>query len=80
MVQTLDAIELLFSARENRPIISIIAVDPHIIVSAINHNMHSALAGTELTGYDFLKNIINMPFFLHNSAIRQLHNTLKVNN
>ncbi|CAI4222074.1 unnamed protein product [Auanema sp. JU1783] len=77
MVQTLDAIELLFSARQDRPIISIIAVDPHIIISAINHNMQSALAGTELTGYDYLKNIINMPFFLHNTALRQLQRTLK---
>lgn len=55
MVQTLDALELLFSARANRPFIVIIAVDPHIIVSAVNHSMHSALTGTELTGHDYLK-------------------------
>lgn len=40
MVATLDALELLFSARKNRPFIVIIAVDPHIIISAINHNIH----------------------------------------
>ncbi|PIO69569.1 P-loop domain protein, KAP family [Teladorsagia circumcincta] len=78
MVQTLDALELLFSARKHRPFITIIAVDPHIIVSAINHNMHSALTGTELTGHDYLKNIVNMPLYLHNSALRQLQNKLKV--
>uniref|UniRef100_A0A158P6R0 ANK_REP_REGION domain-containing protein n=1 Tax=Angiostrongylus cantonensis TaxID=6313 RepID=A0A158P6R0_ANGCA len=77
MVQTLDALELLFSARKHRPFITIIAVDPHIIVSAINHNMHSALTGTELTGHDYLKNIVNMPLYLHNSALRQLQNKLK---
>ncbi|VDM52189.1 unnamed protein product [Angiostrongylus costaricensis] len=77
MVQTLDALELLFSARKHRPFITIIAVDPHIIVSAINHNMHSALSGTELTGHDYLKNIVNMPLYLHNSALRQLQNKLK---
>lgn len=38
-VSTLDALELLFSARKNRPFIVIIAVDPHIIISALNHNM-----------------------------------------
>ncbi|CAB3406257.1 unnamed protein product [Caenorhabditis bovis] len=77
MVQTLDALELLFSARKHRPFITIIAVDPHVIVSAINHNMHSALLGTELTGHDYLKNIISMPFYLHNSALRQLQTKLK---
>ncbi|GMR48433.1 hypothetical protein PMAYCL1PPCAC_18628 [Pristionchus mayeri] len=77
MVSTLDALELLFSARKNRPFIVIIAVDPHIIISALNHNMHSALSGTELTGHDYLKNIVNMPFYLHNSALRQLQNNLK---
>ncbi|PAV64255.1 hypothetical protein WR25_13293 [Diploscapter pachys] len=95
MVQTLDALELLFSARKQRPFITIIAVDPHIIISAINHNMHSALtgrnsiillfhflqkfsfSGTELTGHDYLKNIVNMPFYLHNSALRQLQAKLK---
>ncbi|CAI5447966.1 unnamed protein product [Caenorhabditis angaria] len=77
MVQTLDALELLFSARKHRPFITIIAVDPHVIVSAISHNMHSALSGTELTGHDYLKNIISMPFYLHNSALRQLQSKLR---
>ncbi|KAJ1349873.1 hypothetical protein KIN20_005534 [Parelaphostrongylus tenuis] len=61
MVQTLDALELLFSARQH----------------PINHNMHSALTGTELTGHDYLKNIVNMPLYLHNSALHQLQNKLK---
>ncbi|VDM39612.1 unnamed protein product [Toxocara canis] len=77
MVQTLDSLELLFSARANRPFIVTIAVDPHIIISAVNHSMHSALMGTELTGHDYLKNIVNMPFYLHNSAIRQLQTNLR---
>lgn len=55
MVQTLDALELLFCSRQTRPFIVTIAVDPQIIISAINHNMHSALTGTELTGHDYLK-------------------------
>lgn len=55
MVQTLDALELLFCARQNRPFIALIAVDPHIIITAINHNMHSALSGTELSGHHYLK-------------------------
>ncbi|CAJ0567765.1 unnamed protein product, partial [Mesorhabditis spiculigera] len=77
MVTTLDSLELLFSARKNRPFVVVIAVDPHIIISAMNHNIHSALSGTDLTGADYLKNIVNMPFFLHNSALRQLQNRLR---
>ncbi|KAM3718098.1 Kinase D-interacting substrate of [Dirofilaria immitis] len=77
MVQTLDALELLFCTHADRPFVVTIAVDPHIIISAVNHSMHSALAGTELTGHDYLKNIINMPFYLHNSAIRQLQTNLR---
>lgn len=59
MVQTLDALELLFTTRANRPFIVTIAVDPHIIISAITNNLHTALAGTELTGHDYLKVIEN---------------------
>lgn len=55
MVQTLDALELLFCTHADRPFVVTIAVDPHIIVSAVNHSMHSALTGTELTGHDYLK-------------------------
>uniref|UniRef100_A0A914XLM8 KAP NTPase domain-containing protein n=1 Tax=Plectus sambesii TaxID=2011161 RepID=A0A914XLM8_9BILA len=77
MVQTLDALELLFSSRQNRPFVVTIAVDPHIIISAVTHNIHSALTGTDLTGYDYLKNIVSMPFYLHNSALRQLQMNLR---
>lgn len=55
MVQTLDALELLFCSRQNRPFVVTIAVDPHIIISAVTNNMHTAITGTELTGYDYLK-------------------------
>ncbi|CAG9537947.1 unnamed protein product [Cercopithifilaria johnstoni] len=77
MVQTLDALELLFCIHADRPFVVTIAVDPHIIISAVNHSMHSSLVGTGLTGHDYLKNIINMPFYLHNSAIRQLQINLR---
>jgi hypothetical protein len=63
MVQTLDSLELLFCARINRPFIALIAVDPHIIITAINHNINSALTGTELTGHHYLKVLSeNAPF------------------
>ena len=76
MVQVLDALELLFCARQNRPFIALIAVDPHIIITAINHNINSALTGTELSGHHYLKNVINMPFYLHNGGFRQLQANL----
>lgn len=62
MVQTLDALELLFCTHADRPFVVTIAVDPHIIISAVNHSMHSALTGTGLTGHDYLKVFLT---FLH---------------
>lgn len=55
MVQILDALALFFSSRQNIPFIVILAVDPHIIVSAINHNLRGASANSEVTGYDYIK-------------------------
>jgi hypothetical protein len=71
MVQTLDALELLFCSRQSRPFIVTIAVDPQIIISAINHNMHSALTGTELTGHDYLK-VYDMVLFYEINIFRIL--------
>lgn len=74
MVQTLDAMELLFSTRADRPFVVTIAVDPHIIISAVNHSMHSALAGTELTGHDYLKVIILNNFIFFRLFLRSRKN------
>uniref|UniRef100_A0A914DMY8 KAP NTPase domain-containing protein n=1 Tax=Acrobeloides nanus TaxID=290746 RepID=A0A914DMY8_9BILA len=72
MVQILDALSLFFSSRQNSPFIVILAVDPHIIISAINHNLKGASSNSEITGYDYIKNIVSMPFYLHQAAVKKL--------
>uniref|UniRef100_A0A915HFM0 KAP NTPase domain-containing protein n=1 Tax=Romanomermis culicivorax TaxID=13658 RepID=A0A915HFM0_ROMCU len=85
MLQTLDAIQLLFCTKQNSPFIVFIAanqygqqchVDPHIVVTAVQKNMDTVFNRTDLNGYDYLKNLIQMPFYLHNSAIQRLHERL----
>uniref|UniRef100_A0AC34Q5T4 KAP NTPase domain-containing protein n=1 Tax=Panagrolaimus sp. JU765 TaxID=591449 RepID=A0AC34Q5T4_9BILA len=76
MVQIFDSLILFFSSRQNLPFIVILAVDPHIIIGAINQNVR-ALASNEITGHDYMKNNINMPFFLHHAAIKQLQSNLR---
>uniref|UniRef100_A0A183C2G0 ANK_REP_REGION domain-containing protein n=1 Tax=Globodera pallida TaxID=36090 RepID=A0A183C2G0_GLOPA len=73
MVQMLDALSLFFCSRQNAPFIVLLAVDPNIVVSTIQQNLRTA-AGPEggITGRDYLKNIVTMPFFLdHMAAIRK---------
>jgi len=53
-----------------------ITVDPHIVVTAVQKNMGSIFTRTDLNGHDYLKNLIQMPFYLHNSAMQRLHDKL----
>uniref|UniRef100_A0A7E4UPU9 KAP NTPase domain-containing protein n=1 Tax=Panagrellus redivivus TaxID=6233 RepID=A0A7E4UPU9_PANRE len=77
MVHIFDSLILFFASRQNLPFIVILAVDPHIIINAINHKAFGTSGSTEITGHDYMKNNINMPFFLHHAAIKQLQSTLR---
>ncbi|KAI6240960.1 hypothetical protein M3Y99_00405800 [Aphelenchoides fujianensis] len=72
MVQILDALSLFFSSRQNAPYIVILAADPHIIVSALQNNLRGTNANYEITGHDYIKNVVSMPFYLHHTALQQL--------
>ena len=55
-----------------------IAVDPHIIISAVDANLAAVtLPGTALTGHHYLKNIVNLPFYLQSSGLRRLQEKLR---
>ena len=77
MVQIFDSLILFFASRQNLPFIVVLAVDPHIIINAINQNVRGALSSNEITGHEYMKNNINMPFFLHHAAIKQLQSNLR---
>ncbi|KAI1721351.1 KAP family p-loop domain-containing protein [Ditylenchus destructor] len=77
MVQILDALTLFFSSRQNSPFIVLLAVDPHIIISAIQHSLRGGAGPNEITGEEYLKNIVTMPFFLDHTALKQLQQSLR---
>lgn len=95
MVQILDALTLFFCSKQYAPFVVILAVDPHIIISAIQQNlmhgvttanaaavaktggMSSGLVPTsEITGQDYMRNVVTMPFFLDHSSLKQLQSRL----
>uniref|UniRef100_A0A1I8BLY7 ANK_REP_REGION domain-containing protein n=1 Tax=Meloidogyne hapla TaxID=6305 RepID=A0A1I8BLY7_MELHA len=75
MVQLLDAFNLFFCSRQNAPFVVLLALDRNIIISTIQQNLRSSGSENEITGRDYLKNIVTMPFFLdHIVALRRMRN------
>jgi ankyrin repeat-rich membrane spanning protein len=70
-------LSLFFGSRQNAPYIVIIAADPHIIVAALQNNLRGSGTNYEITGHDYMKNVISMPFYLHHSALQQLQRKMK---
>lgn len=57
----LEAISILLSDRSS-PFICLIAVDCRVAVKCIEQDMGDILLKANLTGYEYLKKIINLPF------------------
>lgn len=95
MVQIFDALTLFFCSKQYAPFIVILAVDPHIIISAIQQNLMHGVTTTnaaniaktndikeafvstrEITGQDYMRNVVTMPFFLDHLSLKQLQNRL----
>lgn len=69
VLQVLDTVKSLFSD-ENSPFITILAVDPHIIIKGIEQNLRSTFQDTNVNGFDYLRNIVHLPFYLQSQGIR----------
>ncbi len=63
VVQILEIIHLLFT-REGDPFISILAVDPHVLIKGIEGNLTEAFRNGSVNGNDYLRTIIHLPVFL----------------
>ncbi|XP_077965854.1 kinase D-interacting substrate of 220 kDa-like isoform X1 [Styela clava] len=61
VLQVLDTVHVLFS---QRPYVTILAIDPVIISKAIHGNLNSVFRDANISGYDYLKNIVHLPFYL----------------
>ncbi|XP_037502581.1 kinase D-interacting substrate of 220 kDa B [Rhipicephalus sanguineus] len=71
VLRVLDAVYVLFSD-PGHPFVTILALDPHIIIKAIEANLHRAFQNTTVRGYDYLRNIVHLPFYLQNSGLRKV--------
>lgn len=76
MLLVLDAISLLFTQR-NTKFVVILAVDPHIVIRAVHLSLHSVFRESEISGHEYLRNLVQMPFYLQNTALQKLHERLR---
>lgn len=63
VVQILEIIHVLFT-RDGDPFISILAVDPHVLIKGIEGNLTAAFRNGSVNGNDYLRTIIHLPVFL----------------
>ena len=71
VLQVLDIIKALFSD-EDSPFITVLAVDPQVIIKGIESNMVKSRLNfhdTNVNGFDYLRNVVHLPFYLQSQGI-----------
>lgn len=63
VLQLLDSVNLLFTDPE-APFIILMALDPRVIIRAIDHSFSSILRESHISASDYLKSIVQLPFYL----------------
>uniref|UniRef100_T1J258 Uncharacterized protein n=1 Tax=Strigamia maritima TaxID=126957 RepID=T1J258_STRMM len=71
VLHNLDAVHVLFS-NPSTPFITLLAIDPHIIIKAIENNINRVFNDLNINGHDYLRNIVHLPFYLQNSGMRRV--------
>ena len=71
VLKVLDTVNNLFYEPDN-PFIILLAIDPHIIIKAIELNINEAFADTSVGGYAYLRNMVHLPFFLQNNGSKKI--------
>ena len=69
VLQVLDIIHTLFN-EENSSFVTILAVDPQIIIKGINQNLKTPFQDTNINGFDYLRNIVHLPFYLQSQGMQ----------
>ncbi|XP_037068486.1 kinase D-interacting substrate of 220 kDa-like [Pollicipes pollicipes] len=77
VLEILDMVSTLFTVPE-APFVILLSIDPHIISKAVELNINKVFSQTAISGNDYLKNLIHLPFFLQNSALRKVNLAQKV--
>ncbi|XP_071550191.1 uncharacterized protein Arms isoform X4 [Panulirus ornatus] len=71
VLSVLDAVHTLFTDN-SAPFIILLAIDPHIITRAIELHVHRVFNESSISGHDYLRNIVHLPFYLQNSGLRKV--------
>ncbi|XP_069165232.1 kinase D-interacting substrate of 220 kDa B isoform X2 [Procambarus clarkii] len=71
VLSVLDAVHTLFTD-SSAPFIILLAIDPHIITKAIELHVHRVFSESSISGHDYLRNIVHLPFYLQNSGLRKV--------
>ena len=71
VLSVLDSVHMLFSD-EGSPFIILLAIDPHVIIKAIELNIHQTFHDTSIGGDSYLRNIVHLPFYLQNAGFRKV--------
>ncbi|CAG0881069.1 unnamed protein product [Darwinula stevensoni] len=71
VMHVLDAIHVLFM-EDYMPFIIMFSIDPHIVVKAVEASINKAYQDTAINGYDYLNNLVHLPFYLQNSGLRKV--------
>ncbi|KAL4230991.1 hypothetical protein ACF0H5_011364 [Mactra antiquata] len=69
VLQVLDIIHALFND-DNSSFVVILAVDPQIIIKGIDQNLKSMFHDTTVNGFDYLRNIVHLPFYLQSQGLQ----------
>jgi hypothetical protein len=71
VVLSLSQVHVLFGGNNDAgsPFITLLAVDPHIIIKGIEHNLHSHFRESSINGHDYLRTIVQLPFFIQSQAL-----------
>ena len=64
-----DIIKALFSD-EDSPFITVLAVDPHIIIRGIESNLRTSIQDSNVNGFDYLRNAVHLPFYLQSQGMK----------
>ena len=65
--QVLDTVHTLFG--DDRPFITIFAIDPQVVIKGIEHSLQGLFRDSSITGHDYLRNIVQLPFYLQSRAL-----------
>jgi len=71
ILTVLDTVHGLFSD-PGQPFIILLAIDPHVIIKAIELNLNQVFSDTSIGGHAYLRNMVHLPFFLQNAGLRKV--------